>query len=410
MKDLKTLTFYEELIAGTDNDCLRAAREDGRLMIGYNCNQLPEVLLDLPGCVSVRMRAPGVSSMDVGTYYMTSLNCEYCRAIVEMCFDGGYNFLDCVFDSYACSQMADAIDNIDKLGICRSSNSRFFVARVDTPIKSDENAVRHLARMCKARVLDRLHDEFGIDVSDEAILKAVEEHNRMCALLNEIGSYRKLEHPVITGYEFAVICLATYSAPHDIMIGKLRETLAELKTREADPKDAFRIRVVVAGSEVDDPDFIKMIESTGALVVADRYCFGSFPDRMEISLPSHEAGSGADNASEDLLTSICRQYVKRCQCPRHMDRNKIDQRKDYLAELVREYNADGIIVQQMNFCNFWPYERAAIAHIIPEKYDIPVLSMDRPYSSGMSGQLRTRVQAFIESTEIKRLRKGMKHA
>lgn len=93
-----------------------------------------------------------------------------------------------------------------------------------------------------------------------------------------------------------------------------------------------------------------------------------------------------------------------------MDRNKIDQRKDYLAELVREYNADGIIVQQMNFCNFWPYERAAIAHIIPEKYDIPVLSMDRPYSSGMSGQLRTRVQAFIESTEIKRLRKGMKHA
>ena len=410
MKDLKTLSFYEELTAGTDNDCLRAARESGKLMIGSNCSQLPEVLLNLPGCVSVRMRAPGVSSMDIGTYYMTSLNCEYCRAVVEKCFDGGYNYLDCIFDSYACSQMADAIDNIDKLQLCRSRNSRFFVARVDTPIKSDENAVRHLARMCRARVLDRLHDEFGIDVSDEAILMAVKEHNKMCALLNEIGNFRKLDHPLITGYEFAVICLATYSAPHDIIISKLEETLAELKERQADAEDAFRIRVVVAGSEVDDPGFIKMIESTGALVVADRYCFGSFPDRMEINLAGHETGSCPGNDSEDILTEICRQYIMRCQCPRHMDRSKIDQRKEYLAGLVDEYKADGIIVQLMNFCNFWPYERAAMAHIMPEKYEIPVLSMDRPYNSGMSGQLRTRVQAFIESAEIKKIRKGLEHA
>ena len=38
-----------------------------------------------------------------------------------------------------------------------------------------------------------------------------------------------------------------------------------------------------------------------------------------------------------------------------------------------------------------------------EKYGYPVLQLDRPYANGGSGQIRTRVQAFVESIEIKKL-------
>lgn len=38
-----------------------------------------------------------------------------------------------------------------------------------------------------------------------------------------------------------------------------------------------------------------------------------------------------------------------------------------------------------------------------EQYGYPVLSIDRPYVVGNSGQLRTRIQAFVESVEFKKL-------
>ena len=59
----------------------------------------------------------------------------------------------------------------------------------------------------------------------------------------------------------------------------LQETLEDLRTREPEAKFPFRARVVLAGSEIDDPEFTKLIESCGGMVVADRYCFGSFPLR-----------------------------------------------------------------------------------------------------------------------------------
>ena len=42
-------------------------------------------------------------------------------------------------------------------------------------------------------------------------------------------------------------------------------------------------------------------------------------------------------------------------------------------------------------------------YIMPREYGIHILSVDRPYVVGQSGQLRTRIQAFIESLEIKKI-------
>ena len=74
------------------------------------------------------------------------------------------------------------------------------------------------------------------------------------------------------------------------------------------------------------------------------------------------------------------------------------------SELVEEYHADGAIYEQMKFCTYWSYERTLASHIMPAEYDVPVLSIDRPYRSAGSGQLRTRVQAFVESLEIKKIK------
>ena len=148
-----------------------------------------------------------------------------------------------------------------------------------------------------------------------------------------------------------------------------------------------------------DSDLIKLIEEQGAFVCCDRFCFGSYPGRNEIVL----------NDDEDALTQVCRHYIQNCQCPRMMNMEKVYGRKQYVADLAREYKADGIIYEQVKFCDPWAYERTLGSAMLKDDYGYPVLSVDRPYSIASSaGQMRTRVQAFVESIEIKSIQRGGK--
>ena len=292
--------------------------------------------------------------------------------------------------------MNRCVENIERQHLIEKE--KFFVEYSDVPMKNDETALRHFVKQMRLHVLKPLNNTYGIDISDDALRKSVELQNKISRLIRSIGDYRKEDNPRITGYEFAVLCLATYCCPKEALIEKLEETLEELKIREPDKKCNYRARVVMVGSEIDNPELIKLAEEAGALVVADRFCFGSLPGRDEIIL----------NDTEDVLTQICRQYMEWGQCPRFMNTEKIIERQEYVDAIAKEYKADGLIYEQIKFCDYWGYERASAFHVMKEKYGYPVLSIDRPYAVGTSGQLRTRIQAFVESLEIKRINAGRK--
>ena len=103
---------------------------------------------------------------------------------------------------------------------------------------------------------------------------------------------------------------------------------------------------------------------------------------------------------------ICRRYMELSECARYISDEKVAQRRETADRLAREYRADGIIYEQMKYCDFWGFERALVSHIMSEEKGWPVLSIDRVYNAKASGQLRTRFQAFVESLEIKRIQKG----
>jgi len=394
MKDLKHLFYFENLLQDVNNELVRKAQEKGNIAIGTVCSLIPEPLVNLPGCFSVRLRAPRTGSIEIGSYYLSNMLCEGCRAILERAMEGGFQFLDCIIAPDACAQMNRCVENIEHLKLC--NKEKFFVSYSDVPMKSDETALAHYVKQMKIRVLDVLAENYGMDVSEKSLRKAVENHNKICRVINEIVEYRKEDNPRITGYEFAVLCLATYCCPQDLLLKKLEETAEELKTRVPDAKPNFRARVVLVGSEIDNPDLIKLAEEAGALVVADRYCFGSLPGREEIPL----------NDTEDVLTQICNFYMTRGKCPRFMNTAKIKERQVYVDQLAKEYKADGLIYQQIKFCDYWGYERASQFHIMHDEFGWPVLSIDRPYVFSTSGQLRTRIQAFVESLEVKKAEKG----
>ena len=398
MRDLKYLQYFEDLLQQADNALVEQARADGKVMVAYTCENVPEPLLNLDRAVSIRLSAPNTGSIDIATYYMTNLLCEPSRALLERAIEGGFNFADCVITPDGCTMMNRCVENMELLKSMGKDNPNFFHEYMEIAFKNTDSDVDLAVLQCTNHVLTPLKEKSGIDVSDAAIRKAVEEHNRVCRVIRAISEFRKEEHPRITGYEFHVLCLATYVCPKYLIIDKLEETLEEISHREPDDKK-WRARVLVVGSETDDSGFIKLIEEQGAYVCCDRFCFGSYPGRVPIEL----------NDEEDALRQVCRHYIRNCHCPRMMSMDKVYGRKQYVADLAKEYGADGVIYNQVKFCDPWAYERTLGSSMLHKDFGYPVLSVDRPYNVASSvGQLRTRVQAFVESVEIKKIQGGGK--
>ena len=402
MKDLKHLIYFENLLQEANNELVQKAKANGEYAIGYTCYFMPEVLLDLPGCFSVRLRAPRCTSPDIATYYMSARVCHYARSLLERALEGGFNFLDAQMATETCTVTCrfqehlqqKHLDSVKDMRIINNDN--FFCEFSDVPFKNNENGYAHFREQLRAHVLQPLHEKLGIDVSDEAIMKTIERHNEVCRLINEIGDYRKLDNPTITGYEFHVIQLVSQVCPKDLILPYLRETAEELKTRESDDRWPFRCKVVLAGSENDDPDFTKLIESCGAEVVADRYCYGAVESRIPIVVKE----------GQEPLDAIARHYLDTSNCPRFMPQDTMRARKQRIADLARDYHADGVIVASNKFCEYWSYERVIDTIVLPRDFGLPVCSIEKEYINSASGQLRTRFQAFVESIEIKKIQEG----
>lgn len=172
MKDLKHLIYFEKLLEEANNPLVRQAKEEGLRALGYTCYFMPEVLLDLPGCFSVRLRAPGCTSPDIATYYLSGRVCHYGRSLFERALEGGYNFLDAQMATETCTVTCRFQEHLGYMDVIQ--NPEFFVDFTDVPFKKTKNAIDHFKTELQMHVLDPLHEKFGIDITDEAILKAIE--------------------------------------------------------------------------------------------------------------------------------------------------------------------------------------------------------------------------------------------
>ena len=353
MKDLKHLIFFENLLQDAQNELVTQAVNDGKIALGYNCYYIPEVLLNLPGCFSSRLRAPRCESTDVATYYMTSRVCPYVRSILERAIEGGYNYLNALFGAECCASMERMEEHFFLINPVK--NERFFVTQIDPPLKGDKTSYDYYKGQLQLKVVDQLAERYGVDTSDAAMRATIEKFNELCDVITEIGNFRKLPNPPITGYEFHVIQLVSEVCPHDLILPYL--------------------------------------EGCGAMVVADRYCFGSFPSRERIEIQD----------GETAFDAICRHYLHWNQCARFMEGAKIDQRHAEVKRLVDEFHADGVIYENMKFCEFWSYEKVLASHILTEEMGVPCCTIEKEYALGSIGQLRTRFQAFVESLEIKKI-------
>ena len=365
--------WFSKLLEDSCNELVQKAIAEGQIPIGYSCSYVPDVMLSVDGLFPVRMRAPGIAGTELADNYLSSVICSYTRSLLEFALGGRYDFLQGWVFAASCDHLRRLYDNLEYL------KKPGFSRILDVPHKTGDAAINwyidELKLFAKA-----LTDHFGVDLGTDALAKAIREHNTFNAILRELGEHRSGEYPVLTGTEYHRIIIAASSSPKKPLLPILKEIRNDLAKRK--PLRPYRARLLLVGGHLDDPGYIGIIESQGALVVADRLCTGSYPGLQ----PIPETGNP--------IAVLAKHYLTKTSCPRMME--AFTQRAEDIVKLARECRADGIVIQILKFCDTWGVEAAAFVSCIREA-GIPVLRLERDYLLGGEGQLRTRIQAFIES-------------
>jgi benzoyl-CoA reductase/2-hydroxyglutaryl-CoA dehydratase subunit BcrC/BadD/HgdB len=365
--------WFSKLLDDPLNELVQKAMDEGQIPIGYFCSYVPDVILSVDGIFPVRMRAPGIAGTELADNYLSSVICSYTRSILEFALDGRYNFLQGWVFAASCDHLRRLYDNLEYL------RHPGFSRILDVPHKTGDAAVTWYIEELQGFV-NGLANHFGCDMGADALAKAIREHNRFNAILREIGKHRRGDHPAMTGTEYHRLVIASSASPKKALIPILEKIRDELPTRV--PLPPYRARLLLVGGHLDDSGYIGIIESQGGLVVSDRLCTGSYPGLM----PIPETG--------DPIAVLAKHYLTRTSCPRMMEAFK--ERAEDIVSMARKCRADGVVIQVLKFCDTWGVEAASFFSYIREA-GIPVLRLERDYRLGGEGQLRTRIQAFIES-------------
>ena len=133
----------------------------------------------------------------------------------------------------------------------------------------------------------------------------------------------------------------------------------------------------LVGAELDEPEFVDVIESQGAAVVADRLCFGA-----------RSVLDPIDENAADPLEAIARAYFFRPSCARMI--GDFPARFDALERLLAEARADGVIFERLTFCDPWGADQHNLSMRSKQEGAFPILFVSREYGIVPTGQLRTR--------------------
>lgn len=383
LERLKGLNFFEQLLETPRNDLVEKALDQGKRAIGINCSLAPEPLFSAGNVFPVWLRAPEVNDTTEADYYLSNVLCTYAKSIFQEGFNGGFDFCSAMVFVPTCDQIRRA-GHLLELTNANSENEKFFIYPLETPHK-DSPATNRWCAQDMRNFAAKMNETYNANINEDTIRKAIKEFNEFNELIKSISDFRKSDNPKITGTEWITIYGATKVAPKYLLIEPLKAIRAEIEGRKTEKNN--KKRVMLVGSTIDKPEFIRLIEEQDAIVVADRYCFGSLPG-MD---PIKEEG--------DPFQNLADHYIKTCKCPRML--GKGIERKNYSLDLIKQFKVEGVILTQVTFCDLWGFETLTYVEDM-KKSNIPIVTIAREYGLTGQGQIATRVQAFVESINDKR--------
>jgi benzoyl-CoA reductase/2-hydroxyglutaryl-CoA dehydratase subunit BcrC/BadD/HgdB len=359
-----------------ENDCVREWKASGRPVVGFFCAHAPEELLWAAGILPLRLRGTGSENTSYADRYLGPFNCRFVRHTLNRLLKGDLPFLDGLLVTNSCDHIRRLFD------VFAARETAPFNHYLDVPhLSGEESLVRLTGQLRDLKA--KLESFFGVSVSSEALSDAIRLYNRTRVLLGRLSALRAEDPPRSTGSEVLALSVASAALPRDRFNQLLERRLAEIEGGPP-PLAPTGPRLLVLGGTLDDPGYLEQIESMGACIVADQLCWGSksFADLVDEQI--------------DPIDALARRILQHMPCPRMLD--QYPQRLANLLQAVNQYRVDGIVCQRLKFCDLWGGEIEMLQRSLKQEAKIPLLVLERDYdATGGVGQLRTRVQAFLET-------------
>lgn len=344
---------------------------DDRKVIGLFCSYAPLELLDAAGVLPYRIKGAPGRDIGSGTTYLSTRLCTFCRNALTLALEEDYSFLDGLLGTNTCDPVRRASQNW-AIKSPLPFNEFLHVPRVYRA----ENIRAYTAEL--TRLKGSLEGWLGVDIGDGELASAIEKRNRARSVVRELNMLRSRARPPVSGSEMLAVSIAYQQMPVEEFIEAAEMLLAERRGVEGSPG---KVRVLLAGGMLDDPDYVGFIEDQGLDVVADTVCFGfrSYADDVALDMPP--------------LDAISERYMTHFHCARMGESFPL--RWERTLGLYDDCSADGIIFQRLMFCQLWGVDMHSMPALC-EARDIPLLYLEREYGFFSTGQLKTRLQAFTE--------------
>jgi benzoyl-CoA reductase/2-hydroxyglutaryl-CoA dehydratase subunit BcrC/BadD/HgdB len=230
---------------------------------------------------------------------------------------------------------------------------------------------------------DRLQAFTGNEITDEKISGAIALYNRMRELLRNISLVRRTSPSLVSALDFAKLNHASFYADPDFMVDVLDSIYQELKDKQQEMNvDSPRLMLLGPNVSYGDYTVLELVKAAGGEIVIEEICEG-------IRYYWHNIENKGD-----LYQSLARGYlVDRVPCAFMRDSAK--KRLDFVLKLVKDFNVSGVIWYELLCCETYDSESYYFAHEMAER-NIPMLILESDYGTADTGQLKTRIEAFIE--------------
>jgi bzd-type benzoyl-CoA reductase N subunit len=364
-----------EVSASLPNDYVREWKDRGRRVIGYVCTYLPEEMLVAMDVLPVRLSGRGVTDTSRADSYLSRVNCSFARCCLEAGLIGRYEFLDGAVFINGCDHIRRGFENWE----VHPAAALPFMYLLPVPHRIFPDGLAWFKEEV-ARLREALEQRFGLRLNEDKLREAIAEYNRARRLIRGLYDLRTADDPPFSGAEALTIVAASTLMPKAAFNPLLEEILSEAGSRPGvgDGKP----RLFIAGSLMDDPEFIENVEDLGAIVVSDALCIGA---RSVWNLVEEEG---------DPMAALCRRYYDHEPCPRMSGDFK--RRLAFVMDQIERSRADGVILEHIKFCDQHGTDNALFKHFL-EREGIPVIELERQYGPlADAGRVRTRVQAFLE--------------
>jgi benzoyl-CoA reductase/2-hydroxyglutaryl-CoA dehydratase subunit BcrC/BadD/HgdB len=161
----------------------------------------------------------------------------------------------------------------------------------------------------------------------------------------------------------------------------LREVGTLLQAKEPPQKRSVPgKRVFLSGNVFEALPLMEFIESCGGKVVGDDFCFGGRYSQVTVS----EGG--------DPIRALAEGYLNRVPCGRM---ENYDERFQFLLDEMDRRDARGLIYTSLKFCDNFLVDYPSLKKVL-DAHSIPSLFLEGEYFSFGGGQVKTRVEAFLE--------------